>query len=89
MAREILRHWGVRDREVVEAANGEQVLAGDPHGRAVLKLVQHEQRIMKDAWLTSIGHKRPGMKRGLPLEAAQRRAQELVAEIRTLMGQKP
>jgi lysophospholipase L1-like esterase len=89
MAREILRHWGVRDREVVEAANGEQVLAGDPHGRAVLKLVQQEQRIMKDAWLTSIGHKRPGMKRGLPLEEAQRRAQRLDAEIRTLMGQKP
>ncbi len=89
MAREILRHWGIRDRGVAEAVNGEQVLADRPDGLAILKLVQQKQRLLKDAWLTATGHKRPGMKRGLPLEEAQRRAQGLDAEIRTLIGQKP
>ena len=89
MAREILRHWGVRDRRVVEAVNGEQVLAGEPHGLAILKLVQQKQRILKDAWLTTTGHKRPGMNQGLPLKEAQRRAQGLDAEIDALLGRKP
>jgi lysophospholipase L1-like esterase len=89
IARGILRHWGVQDRQVLEAVNGEKVLADRPHGLAILKLVQQEQRVLKDAWLTSTGHKRPGMKRGLPLEEAQRQAQSIDAEIRTLMAQKP
>ena len=56
---------------------------------AILKLVQQEQRILKDAWLTTTGHKRPGMKRGLPLKEAQRRAQGFDAEIHALLGRKP
>jgi hypothetical protein len=31
------------------------------------------------AWLTSEGHKRPGMKQGLPLEEAQRRQSGLMS----------
>jgi lysophospholipase L1-like esterase len=89
IAREILRQWGVRDRAVIEAVNGEKVFADRPHGLAILKLVQQEQRVLKDAWLTATEHKRPGMKRGLPLEAAQRQAHGLDAEIWTLLAQKP
>ena len=89
MAREILRHWGVRDRRVIEAVNGEKVLAGEPHGLAILKLVQQEQRILKDAWLTTTGHKRPGMSQGLPLKEAQRRAKGIDADIHALLGRKP
>jgi lysophospholipase L1-like esterase len=86
IAREILRHWGVRDRAVVEATSGEQVLASEPHGSAVLKLVQEEQRILKDAWLTTTGHKRPGMNKGLPLDEAQRKAQKLDSQIRAMFA---
>jgi lysophospholipase L1-like esterase len=89
IAREILRHRGVRDNGVIEAVTGEEVLAAQPHGLAILKLVQQKQRLLKDAWLTAAGHKRPGMKRGLPLEEAQRQAEGLDAEIRTLLTQKP
>jgi lysophospholipase L1-like esterase len=89
MAREILRHWGVRDRQVAAAINGEPVLADHPHGLAILKVVQQKQRLLKDAWLTSTGHQRPGMKRGLPLKEAQRRTQGLDAEIDALLRQKP
>ncbi len=89
MAREILRHWGIRDREVVEAVNGEQVFSGKPDGLDILKLVQQKQRVLKDAWLTSTGHKRPGMNQGLPLTEAQKRAKGLDAEIDALLGKKP
>jgi hypothetical protein len=88
IAREILPHWGVRDRLVVEAVNGEKVMAGKPHGLAILKLVQKKQRILKDAWLTTTGHKRPGMNQGLPLKDAQQQAHELDAEIDALVGRK-
>lgn len=89
MAREILRHWGIRDRGVTEAVNGEKVFADLPHGMDILELVQRKQQLLKDAWLTSTGHKRPGMKRGLPLEEAQRQARGLDAEIQALLGRKP
>ena len=85
MVREILRHWGVEDRAVEAAANGEQLFSGKPNGLAVLKLVQQKQRLLKDAWLTSTGHKRPGMSQGLPLIVAQMRAQKIDAEIDALI----
>lgn len=88
IAREILRHWGVRNPAVVEAADGDKVLARFPHGPAVLKLVQQKQRLLRDAWLTGTGHKRPGMNRGLPLDEARRQAQRLDTEILALINGK-
>ena len=60
-------------------------MATYPHGPELLKLVAERQRLLKDAWLTTIGHKRPGMNAGLPLDEAERRAGELNAEIDLLL----
>jgi hypothetical protein len=60
------------------------MLASPKHGAEILKLVQEKQRLMKDAWLTDTGHKRPGMKQGLPLAEAQAKARELDKQIREL-----
>ena len=68
MAREILRHWGVRDRQSSKRSMANRFLPGEPNGLAVLKLVQQKQRMLKDAWLTTTGHKRPGMKSGSTVE---------------------
>ncbi|MDB5243432.1 MAG: family lipolytic protein, partial [Spirosoma sp.] len=38
------------------------------------------------AWLTATGHKRPGVKVGLPLEEAKAKALELDAQIKLLMN---
>jgi lysophospholipase L1-like esterase len=89
ITRQILLHWGVPPLEVAEAESVEKVLAGHPHGLEVLKLVQRKQRLLKDAWLTATGHKRPGMKRGLPLEEADKQAAELEAEIRKRLTPTP
>ncbi|MHB1558903.1 MAG: SGNH/GDSL hydrolase family protein [Isosphaeraceae bacterium] len=88
IAREILRHWGVRDPAVVDPVDGDKVLARFPHGPDVLKLVQQKQRLLRDAWLTDTGHKRPGMNRGLALEEARRQAQRLDSEIVALIDEK-
>ncbi|MDP4289886.1 MAG: SGNH/GDSL hydrolase family protein [Bacteroidota bacterium] len=51
------------------------------NGEILLGLIEERQNVMKDAWLTSIGHKRPGMKTGLPLIDAQLKADEIEKQI--------
>jgi hypothetical protein len=82
MARQVLLHLGAKD--LAEVSDGKGEVAGYPHGDEVLKLVQQRQAMMKDAWLTATGHKRPGMKQGLPLAEAQSKAAEIEKEIRAL-----
>ena len=60
-------------------------MAAYPHGLEVLKLAGERQRLLRDAWLTATGHKRPGMKAGLPLDEAERRAGQLNGEINLLL----
>jgi lysophospholipase L1-like esterase len=85
IARQILLAWGALGKEAAQATSGQQALAAYPHGPEVLKLVGERQRVLRDAWLTATGHKRPGMKAGLPLDEAQRRAGELNAKIDLLL----
>jgi lysophospholipase L1-like esterase len=80
IAREVLMHWGIPARDLAGPAN--VVFDALPDGPEVLKLVARKQAILKDAWLTEAGHKRPGMARGLPIDEAGRKAGEIDAEIR-------
>lgn len=84
IAREILKHWGVSAREAATAESGEQALSAYPHGPEVLALVQRKQRVLKDAWLSATGHKRPDMNPGLPLKDAETQAKGLDAKLRAL-----
>lgn len=82
IAKQVLLHLGASDLAGVE--NPRDMLRTHPNGEAVLKLVQQKQRLLKDAWLTDTGHKRPGMNKGLPLAEAQAKAAELEQRIRAL-----
>lgn len=84
IARAILLHDGVPAVDLGEDQSGEQALGKLPRGLDVLKLVQRKQRLLKDAWLTAIGHQRPGMAAGLPLDDAEDHAEDLENEIRNL-----
>ena len=86
IAREVLEHWGVPAQELDRAESVEAFVGARPHGLEVLKIVQKRQRALKDAWLTETGHKRPGIKKGLPLEEAEREAAKLDAEIGKLLA---
>ena len=84
IAREILLHWGIPAGEIANTIRAEQVLSRPP-GHELLPLVQRRQELLKDAWLTATGHKRPGMSQGLPLEEAGRQAQEIEVKVRNLL----
>ena len=51
---------------------------------SLLDRIKQRQSILSDAWLSEIGHKRPGMNQGLPLDQANEQAQKLELEIQQL-----
>lgn len=77
MAKAVLSYLG--EKEDAESAG--TAFEKYPHGLSVFRLVGEKQRIMKDAWLTTAGHKRPGMNVGMPLEEARKKEAEIDAEI--------
>ncbi|MDB5015080.1 MAG: hypothetical protein JWQ25_3282 [Daejeonella sp.] len=82
MAKELLLYLGEK-----KIASAPDVIASlnHPQKQEILKLVSQKQAIMKDAWLTAAGHKRPGMNVGLPLPEAQAKAAEIEAKIDELI----
>ena len=82
MARAVLRHLGAAD--LPAGLNAADLFTNYPPGAALLHLVRTRQALMKDAWLTATGHKRP-MKPGLPLPEARVRSATLNAQIRALI----
>lgn len=80
MARQLLQHLGAKGL----AINGDQLLIHIryPNAQPFLELIQQRQRMMKDAWLTDVGHQRPGMNKGMPLAEATAKAAEIETQIR-------
>ncbi len=70
----ILRAWGIES-------------ATEPSSK-LLKLVTKRTALLHDAWLTEVGHKRPGVKKGLPVAEALTKAKKLDSEIRPLVEKK-
>jgi lysophospholipase L1-like esterase len=52
-----------------------------PEGKALRKLVEQRMAVRRDAWLAAVGHKRPGIGKGLPVEEAGKKADELTKQI--------
>lgn len=76
MAQPVLRAWGLRTH-----ADGSP---DHPQGETILNNVQQKQRLLRDAWLSQVGHERPGVTPGLPLDEAKAKAAEFDAAARTL-----
>ncbi len=83
MAQQLLLYLG--ETEVSKANGIGEVVSRFSQGKAVWKLVEERQKMMKDAWLTSIGHKRPGMNVGLSMEEAMGNKEIMDREIRNLL----
>jgi lysophospholipase L1-like esterase/pimeloyl-ACP methyl ester carboxylesterase len=86
IAREILRAWGAPEETLPSA-----IAPMQPQNSAlpVLALVHQRQRLLTDAWLTDIGHTRPGMATGEPLAEAKRKAQLQESQIREAVRSLP
>lgn len=67
MAKAILKAWGV--------TSWKEPLA------ELRKLIKQREHLLHDAWLTHVGHERPGVKEGLPLGQAVGKANELARQI--------
>jgi lysophospholipase L1-like esterase len=83
VARQVLLYLG--EKAVAKVPDIKTAIAVVPSSEQILRLVQQRQLMMKDAWLTATGHKRPEMKVGLRLEEARAKAAEIEKQIRELM----
>lgn len=68
MAKAVLSYLG---QPVQDASDILSTVGIATHAKEIYKLVSRRQQVMKDAWLTAAGHKRPGMNQGLPLTEAR------------------
>lgn len=76
MAHAVLDAWGLKVR-----ADG---TPDHPNGAAILAAIKKKHAILRPAWLSHVGHKRPGNAPGLPLPEAEAKAAEFDAEARKL-----
>lgn len=88
MAQPVLNYLGL-PAEVSQGATPAALRLLHPDADAILKLAQQRQRLLKDSWLTSTGHQRPGMGKGLPLAEAQTQAADLLRQIQSLSAPFP
>ncbi len=86
IAKQILVHLGCKG--AAECPSIARDMATVPNGLQILKLVTERGNMMRDAWLRSTKHKRPGLPEGLPLDEALERAAELSREINALLHDK-
>ena len=77
MAQAVLTAWGI-------SASANDV-AQRPE---FFTLVRQKTDLQRDAWLSAIGHKRPGVKVGLPVDQATAKGAALDAEARSLAAKK-
>jgi hypothetical protein len=78
----VLIHLGARDILAVDTP--ESLVATIPEGTRLANLIRQRSELLRDAWLTATGHKRPGVKAGPPLAEAQATAAALSREIASL-----
>ncbi|MFN0018204.1 MAG: SGNH/GDSL hydrolase family protein [Pirellulaceae bacterium] len=84
-AQQLLLGLWAPEEEIKKAKSADELLKGYPHGLEVLKLTEQKNHILRDAWLSTAGHKRPGIAPGLPVEEAEKKAAEISSRIQELV----
>ncbi len=86
IARELLAFLGEKQALHMKSATEALGKLGNP--ARIYQLIGERQALMRDAWLSAAGHKRPGIREGLPLEQALERYRVLGLELRSLLKEK-
>jgi hypothetical protein len=73
------------ETEALKYETVDEAMTSFSSGKEILKLIEARAEIMKDAWLNSTGHIRPGMKTGLPLNEAYAKVAETDAQIKIIL----
>ncbi|MCS6777155.1 MAG: SGNH/GDSL hydrolase family protein [Chloroherpetonaceae bacterium] len=79
VAREILRAWGASSMALLELERA-TLLPADG-----MALVRERQQILRDAYLSAVGHRRPGLPAGMPVAEAEAKARQLEERIREMV----
>jgi lysophospholipase L1-like esterase len=86
MAQELIRWFG--DPASAQAESPKEMLSAQGIPEKVLEIVQERLNLRRDAYLSGSGHKRPGIKAGVPVEEAEQQAQKLAETIRGLLRER-
>lgn len=87
IARQVIAALG--DAKAAAAESPEAMLAEKKVPEEVLPLVRKRLRLLRDSYVGTAGHKRPGIAQGLPVDEAEAQAAELTAQIEKLMKEGP
>lgn len=83
MAKEVLLNLG--ESGVKHYEDIHEAIASFPSGEKILELISKRQSLLKDAWLTSTGHLRPGMAGGIPVREAEEKSKDIEEQIKELL----
>lgn len=84
IACQIMRWFG--DYDAAKHSTPQQMLQAKQIPVGVLSLVQQRVNLLRDAYVHTAGHKRPGVASGLPLPEAENKAQLLTAKIESMLA---
>ena len=79
VAQQFIRYFG--DESVSAAATPQEMLAARQMPESLFPLVQQRVNVLRDAYVSAAGHKRPGVAAGLPIPEAEAKAKDLSATI--------
>lgn len=83
VARRLIRWFG--DEKSAAAATPDEMLTSLGVPADVLNLVQQRVNLLRDSYVGTAGHKRPGVAKGLPPAEAEKQAEDLTARIGKLV----
>jgi lysophospholipase L1-like esterase len=81
VARQVWKTWNRSPADPVAAE------ADAKRAAAIQPLIEKKQNLLLHAWLSHVGHQRPGIEAGLPLAEAEQQAAEIRVEIRRTLAQ--
>lgn len=89
-----LGHWLIAKEILVtlgfpraaDCQDAEGLAATHPQGDEVLRLITEREELLRDSWLTTTGHKHPGLNPGLPQAQAEAKSQEIHAATECLLN---
>jgi lysophospholipase L1-like esterase len=84
MARVILRGLDA-SRDITQSPTPDILQTLHPRAKEIISLIQQRQRERRDSWLHDIGHKRPGMSNGKPLQEAEQNAALIETKLKALI----
>lgn len=87
VAQQIIRWFG--DEAAAASASPREMLTARKAPEAMLPLVQQHVHLIRDAYVSAAGHKRPGVAQGLSVPEAEKKAADLLVKIQTLLRDQP